>query len=342
MTSAPAISTSRPHSWAWRAVFAVGPDLIILILFTALLAVLTLAYDGRITFVQSSFLLPFFALVVLVGVVFATNIRKLLTGDAAARRDFLTQSGQMVRDWSPFVLIIFIYENLHELTYLIRPDVVDGSLRAIDEALFGVEPTLALQRITTPWLTELMTYAYALYFFYPVFLMIVAYRKGAFHVFREMMLALALCNYLGFLGYITVPAIGPRYFMSHEFQVPLDGIWLAAKAAAAWNAFENLQRDCFPSLHTALSTISLIYLWRLRRFYPGGRPILWVCAPLIVLLWLSTVYLRYHWTVDVLGGFVLAFLCTSLASTFIGWYYGKKLGRRVTLSVDEAAAARRA
>jgi len=142
-------------------------------------------------------------------------------------------------------------------------------------------------------------------------------------------LALSLGFYLGLTGYLLVPAIGPRYAMAGEFHVPLEGIWLTARAAAAWNAIESVKRDCFPSLHTALTSISLIYLFRL-----AWRRLFAICLPLIVLLWMSTIYLRYHYFVDVLGGFALAGICCTLAPAIIRWYYAD------ARSPGEAAPAR--
>ncbi|MBI5527375.1 MAG: phosphatase PAP2 family protein [Deltaproteobacteria bacterium] len=322
----------------WDMTFHIGPDLLIMALFLVALAVVMLVYGGTFTFVQSSIILPLVFLVGLIVVAFGARIRRILSGNREQRREFARLSLAMVRDWSPLIVIIFIYENAHDLTDLIRPITVDASLRRADEILFGVEPTLTLQAITTPWLTEFMTFAYALYFAYPAIILGRAYGRGEFFLFREIGLALSLCFYLGLAGYITVPAIGPRCFMAAEFAVPLDGIWLTARAAAAWNHLESIKRDCFPSLHTAITTIALVYLWRLRGAWRGGRTVFWICVPLIASLWLSTVYLRYHWIVDVFAGWALAFLCCHAAPRIVRRYYRKKTGVEPAVSLDAGRA----
>ncbi|MBI5507466.1 MAG: inositol phosphorylceramide synthase [Deltaproteobacteria bacterium] len=322
--------------WLWAHVFLIGPDLILLGLFVLLLAGLLAVYGGRFAFVRSSFLLPLLSVALLIVVATLTQASKVLTHAATSWAGLSTAVGKLVRDWLPLVLVLFVYENLHDLTYLIRPDHVDAVLLRIDELIFGVEPTILLQAVISPWLTEYMTFAYALYFVFPTFMLVLPYTKGQTYVFREGALALSLCCYLGFLGYITVPAVGPRYFIPESLTVPLTGIWLTARAAAVWNALETVQRDCFPSLHTAMSTIALVYLWRLRRYYQNGMWVLAVATPLTVSLWLSTVYLRYHWTVDVVAGWALAFLCVSLAPAIVRRYYKKKDGARVQVSPDIA------
>jgi membrane-associated phospholipid phosphatase len=186
--------------------------------------------------------------------------------------------------------------------------------------LFGGEPTLWLQTITVPWLTELMTFAYALFFVFPLVVLVRLHVRGDVLAFREVTLAFTLCFYFGLVGYLTVPAIGPRFVVSYD--VPLAGYVLTDAAAAAWNTIEKVETDCFPSLHTAVSTISLVYLWRLRA-WSHGTLLLAVCAPWIVLLWASTLYLRYHWSVDVLAGFGLAAVCVGLAPALTRLFYGR-------------------
>jgi membrane-associated phospholipid phosphatase len=333
----------KGRGWFWRLTYTLGPDLIALGVFGITCTVLMIVYGGKFTFVQSSIILPLVFMLLIMGTAFGTRMHRILSGDREQRREFFERALAMVRDWFPLVLIVLVYENFHDLTDLIRPNVVDGELRKIDELIFGVEPTLALQKITSPWLTEYMTFTYALYFAYPALILGIVYYKDEFIKFREVGLALSLCFYLGLTGYMLVPAIGPRYFMTGEITVPLNGIWLTERAAAAWNRFETVKRDCFPSLHTAITTIALIYMVRLRHFYRGGRWVLWVSTPLIVSLQISTVYLRYHWTIDVFAGWVLAFFCAYAAPWFIRWYYGRKLGKapETTLEISGKAARSR-
>jgi membrane-associated phospholipid phosphatase len=297
--------------WLRQLTYHLGLDLIFLGVFAALLVVLMVVYGGRPTFLQTSIVLPLVIMTLLIAI-------------GLVRRRGRTLA--LVRDWLPLVLIVLVYENFHDLTDLVRPEVVDGALRRLDERLLGVEPALALSCLSRPWLTEYMTFCYALYFVYPTIVLAITYSRDEFILFREFGLALSLAFYLGLLGYVLVPAIGPRYAMAAELGVPLDGIWLTARAAAAWNALESIKRDCFPSLHTALTTISLIYFWRYRNAWKWGRLLLSVCAPLIFSLWCSTIYLRYHYFVDVLAGFALALFCCSAAPILVRVYYAGRLG----------------
>lgn len=310
----------RAHPLA-RLLFSVGPDLIALSGFIVVLAILWATYGAApITLGHGSTLLPPLVMAALLAGSLMAGLRDILAGDAAARRRFVARALTVMRDWSPLIMAMVVYDNFHDLTRIVRPHPVDATLARLDQALFGVEPSLWLQPLTRPWLTEYLSFAYALLFVYPLVLLTLLYLRGQFLGFRELGLALSMAFYLGLIGFMLVPAVGPRYALADRFHVPLHGYWLATSAAAAWNSVEKVDRDCFPSLHTALSSIALVYLWRHRAL--GRGLLLPISLPLIVSLWGSTLYLRYHYAVDVLAGWALAVLCCYAAPAMMRWYYG--------------------
>lgn len=224
----------------------------------------------------------------------------------------LTRSFAMVKDWLPFVLCMSVYENLHDLTQLIRPDVMDDSLARIDASVFGVQPTIYLQQIINPALTNYLAFAYTSYFLIPPLLAGYLYVRGHRAEFRRFQLMLLVAFYGGFFSYISVPAVGPRYFFADLYTVPLTGAIYAATNEAT-NTLQQVSRDCFPSLHTAISTLWLLTAVRLRHLLPAPRVLLPLLAILTISLWFSTVYLRYHWAVDVGAGWLHALLSYAIA-----------------------------
>jgi membrane-associated phospholipid phosphatase len=314
--------------------FYLGPDLIFLFFLILVLIVLSIVYGNKkFSPLKKSVIVPFivFGGLLLFGVM--TRIRLLISGTKENLKEVVNFALRMARDWFPLLLIILIYENLHDLTDLIHPDTLDRELRNLDRAIFGVDPALFLERFITPWLNDYMTFAYGLYFFYPATILGLIYAKGDIFKFREVALAFVICVVSGFIGYVTVPAVGPRYFMADEFTVSLKG-YITETGAKAWNSIESVKRDCFPSLHTAVSTITLVYFYRFRNFYRGGKMLFIVSIPLVVSLWISTVYLRYHWVVDVIAGWILAMICVTVSPRFIKWYYYKKTGNPPEVSID--------
>jgi membrane-associated phospholipid phosphatase len=50
----------------------------------------------------------------------------------------------------------------------------------------------------------------------------------------------------------------------------------------------------------AISFVVWLYAYR------NSKKFFWILSPLILSLWLSTLYLRYHYLIDVVAGFILA------------------------------------
>jgi membrane-associated phospholipid phosphatase len=121
--------------------------------------------------------------------------------------------------------------------------------------------------------------------------------------FREMMCGLIVIFFFGLLGYVLVPAIGPVYTLRDQYTVPLTQSLEVFTRQMEFMDFARIQRDVFPSMHTAVSFIVWLYAYR------NSRRLFLLLAPFILSLWVSTVYLRYHYLIDVVAGLVLAPLC---------------------------------
>ena len=70
---------------------------------------------------------------------------------------------------------------------------------------------------------------------------------------------------------------------------------------------EGITRDCFPSGHTELTLLVLYYA---RKFH---RKTFWWLLPLGTGVIISTVYLRYHYVVDVVAGALLTVAIVMMA-----------------------------
>jgi membrane-associated phospholipid phosphatase len=115
-----------------------------------------------------------------------------------------------------------------------------------------------------------------------------------------MMSGLMVVNFLGLSGYILVPAIGPMYTLHDLYTVPLRQPIAIFNQQLQFMDFARIHRDVFPSMHVAISF--LVWLYALR----NSRTLFWILSPFILSLWVSTVYLRYHYLIDVVAGLLLA------------------------------------
>ena len=116
---------------------------------------------------------------------------------------------------------------------------------------------------------------------------------------RHVLLGTILCFYSGYILYVVFPAAPPRLYLESlgMFTVTLRGGPIANFQQALIEMMPNqAARAAFPSLHSAVSCLSLVYAWR---HCAGYFPILLV---FVIGLLTSTVYLRHHWVVDLIAG----------------------------------------
>lgn len=214
--------------------------------------------------------------------------------------DFARPFWDIIRDWFPFLIILLMYYSLWgDATLLLVTADRDPALMALDQRLFGFQASLALQRIVSPAMTSWMTFAY---FFHIINIPLVAcfvYNWRDRARFREMMSGIMVVTFLGLMGYLLVPAIGPMYTLRHQYTVPLhQALWLMNREMDFMD-FARIHRDVFPSMHVALSFV----VWRYA--YRNSKRLFWFLSPLILSLWFSTLYLRYHYLIDVVAGLIL-------------------------------------
>jgi membrane-associated phospholipid phosphatase len=206
------------------------------------------------------------------------------------------------------VAMNLIFMHMKVAIPLIHPASMDPVLHHLDSLLIGTNLSVRLQPIVHPALTEFFSCCYILFFPYLLFSM-VYYFLGELELLKKFVIGLFTIYGIGFLGYSLMPAAGPCHALTDQFTVPLNGWWITK-----WNAAIVAQGsngvDVFPSLHCAISSFFLFFdrrhrPWRFRLYF----------IPCVG-LWCSTIYLRYHYLIDVVCGFTLAAFALWLANRF--------------------------
>ena len=265
---------------------------------------LTLVFQGRIPLWRS--LLLNYAMVL--GLLF---VLKLSSG-----RKGMGRVGTFFHHFSPILFVIFIYESLGNLIQYLQPDI-DPWLIQIDFFIFRVHPTLWMEQWIVPWFTDIMSLAYLSYYFIPVAFIAVLYLKGRMVELERSIFVLAFGYYISFVGYILFPAIGPRYAMAHLYSIPLEGSFITDFVRDTLNALEHNKRDVMPSGHTQMVLMVLFLAHRYEKI------LFYVFLPIICGLILSTVYLRYHYVIDLFVGMVLAIGCTIVGLLLYQYWKGE-------------------
>jgi len=179
-----------------------------------------------------------------------------------------------------------------------HPRLEDAALQSIDAWLVGGNLSLRLQALACPVVTEIMSFCYILFMPYLLFSML-WYFLGDLRILKKFYCGLFTLYGIGFLGYTLAPALGPHLAMADRFKTSLEGGWITTLNARMVLMGSN-RVDVFPSLHCAVSSYFLL-------FDRKHMPLRYKCYLVpCVGLWLSTLYLRYHYFVDVACGFCLA------------------------------------
>lgn len=210
------------------------------------------------------------------------------------------------RNLYPLPYVFACYRVMSVLIGSVREARYDALLADWDHKLWRSYPTVWLERVQFPWLTEGLQIIYSL--FVPVVLAVavILWVRN-----REDARSYAFLLTLGFLAsyalYFVVPARGPRIFLDGLQTQPLMGLWLFGLLRNGLDLLESPHYDCFPSGHVEMAILAW---WTARRISSRLSAIYLSYTVLIVL---ATVYLRYHYTVDLLAGVVAAALVLAAA-----------------------------
>lgn len=213
-------------------------------------------------------------------------------------------SGSAWASWKgslQFVACWLIFPLFRAIREVFIAHTADASLLALDRQLWGgrslPEHLLDWER---PWLSELLSTGYFLFYVVALVPAIVFSARRRSHEARAFFLGLASMYLVGFAGYLLVPAGGPYMAFPATFPYPPQGgpmtHFLVGVVRAGITGM-----DTFPSLHSGIGVYVLGF------FTLGGyRRIALLLTPVILALVVATIYLRYHYGIDVLCGITLA------------------------------------
>lgn len=229
--------------------------------------------------------------------------------------------------------IVYNYVSLRDILPVVRPDSVDAVLLSIDKAIFGVEPALWLERFNQRPIVEWFSFFYFSYFFicglYPIITF--CFTRINRHT-CEYAIGTVIVYCGGQLGYMAVPGFGPIHYLANEYQGPVNGgffwgcVWSTVDAAGAL-------KDIFPSLHTAGPLFFALFALHRAKF---EKHWLWparITAFFSFNIIISTVFLRWHYVIDVAAGMLLAITARYAAPMIVAW----EAKRRVKMGISSCA-----
>lgn len=235
-------------------------------------------------------------------------------------------------------LLSWWYPDTYELNKIL-PNL-DHLFAGYEQQLFGCQPALLFpQAITNPVFSELMHLGYASYF--PLIAIVTLfYFFWRFTEFNRAVFVILASFFLYYVIFIFLPVTGPQYyyeavgldkiaqgifpnlhdyFATHDEMMTMpgysDGVFYQCVASA--HATGERPTAAFPSSHVGITTILLFLAWRTK-----NRLLFFGILPFYVLMCLATVYIRAHYAIDVIGGWVSAVVFYLLLQSF--WALSKR------------------
>jgi membrane-associated phospholipid phosphatase len=236
----------------------------------------------------------------------------------------------------PIIYVVFMQVFVY--ISVLNPHDYDPILVAWDKAIFGMNPTEWLLQFAFPALTEFFQIAYVLFYFHAFAQSIELNMRGLYEEAERVTRTIVFGFLLSYLAYFFMPAIGPR-FSVHEYSSifsDLPGLWVTdiiRNIIDTGDGFRDkaiapalqMHRNCMPSGHTMMTLMNMILAFRFR------SKLRWVFLIMGCSLIFSTVYLRYHYVVDVIAGIILAFLALGLESRIHVFLTSKNLIKKISL-----------
>jgi hypothetical protein len=194
---------------------------------------------------------------------------------------------------------------------IVNPGVLDRELHQLGVTLFGVEPALALEPWISSGTTEWFAFFYYGYFFVLALHVVpIIFFSRQPRILSEFALGLLLVLSIGQSLYIVVPGYGPASLPALFNRELPAGVWWSLVKQLVASA--GAQKDIFPSIHTAAPTFILLFSFHNRAHLPYRFtwPLVGFFAFNIII---ATMFLRWHWLVDIVAGLTLA-LCAYLGA----------------------------
>jgi len=213
-----------------------------------------------------------------------------------------------------FVPMVLSYFEMRVLLPALHPNLMDHRLFAIDLWLLGTTPSVWMEAWNTKPVVEWLSFFYYTHFFVLIVMLVPALFFGKGRRLQELMAGGMLLVATGHFLYTIVPGAGP--YATLAFEQPLrGGFWWNQVAVTVATA--GAQLDIFPSLHTAWPAYFTLHTFANRSYLPFR--VLWPILGFIALnIVIATMFLRWHWFIDVAIGLLLAIAARGFAVAIAG------------------------
>jgi membrane-associated phospholipid phosphatase len=232
-----------------------------------------------------------------------------------------------LRVFYPLIAVTLLYRETGLVNPLITGTYHDGLFVALEDWIFGLQPVVRfMETFPSRFFAELFYLAYFSYYLLIPAVGIALYirvREQVFHYVSVVSFVFYVC----YLAFIVFPVLGPTaiqlpgYAELVGFAYVIPPVPPSVESAVFYKVMTVIHGNyqvigaAFPSSHVAVSAVAAYFSWRyLRR-------VRYLIAIDVLLLTLATVYCRYHYAVDAMGGLITAAILIPIGE----WLYRRSL-----------------
>jgi membrane-associated phospholipid phosphatase len=206
------------------------------------------------------------------------------------------KSIRFLRHFYPLAFLGYFYPETNYLNNIFFPNL-DPWVANLEITIFGGHPSVWFSEyFPWKWFDDLMNFGYLSYYFL-IFMVCFYVYKNVYHHFRYVIFMLCMSFYVYYIFFIIFPVAGPQFFLPPpDNQLP--DAYIFRELVKLVHRIGEGPTAAFPSSHVGIMCV----LWWLSAKY-ASKLMKWL-IPVGILLVLSTVYIKAHYVIDVIAGFL--------------------------------------
>ena len=232
-----------------------------------------------------------------------------------------------IRRTYPLFTFVYFYEQTGQFMLLIHDHYFDHHIIALEEAIFGENPTVLLQSISYPILNEIMMMGYVSYFFMIPVIGIYFYVKKKLLELERLVTATCIGFFFSYLCFIFYPVKGPRFTIAHEYCMSLKG-WIFTPLAISVIEHAGLKGGCMPSSHVAIAVVTTLLA---RKYAPRLFPYYVYFASTLTI---GTFWGRFHYVSDAVAGIIVGAIVFKISEAIMDKQIAKRTGKNPNRKED--------
>jgi membrane-associated phospholipid phosphatase len=202
-----------------------------------------------------------------------------------------------VRSFYPLALIMYLYGETDYMNNFLF-GYQDLFFSHLEQSIFGCQPSLEFSKIfPQPWINELMHFGYFSYFILIFVVCLVIYNRDK-RAANEAIFIILMSFYAYYFIFIILPVKGPEYYFFKPPHFVSENGYFFTRLLNFTQACGEKPTGAFPSSHVGVAMMLLYISWK------NSKKLFFSILPVIIILCIATIYIKAHYVIDIIAGFL--------------------------------------